>query len=158
MTTSVRTLLTPFPLQAEIIAHPARYKIVATGRRSGKTTLGIYRQVRLAEYPDMLLWWVAPTNSAAFLAWERFKLALAGKPHVKVSETRKRLVLPNGSQLWCKSAEEPVLERNDGSFAHMREERNIKKLITMIEEEKVCAVAEVEKLELYWHPGKFTTG
>lgn len=94
--------------------HEARYKIVATGRRSGKTTLGIYRQVWLMEHPDMLLWWVAPTNQAAFLAWERFKMAYAGDPTVKVSETRKRLVLPNGSQLWCKSAEEPDNLRGEG--------------------------------------------
>ena len=91
----------PYPLQADILWHPARFKIVATGRRSGKTTMGVYRTSRgLVEQPGQLAWWVAPTNQASFLAWERFKVAL-GDVATEISQTRKRLVLPNGSELWC---------------------------------------------------------
>jgi phage terminase large subunit-like protein len=61
-----------------------------------------------------VLWWVAPTNQVSFLAWERFKLALGGTDRVTVNETHRRIVLPNRSQIWCKSAEAPDNLRGEG--------------------------------------------
>lgn len=103
----------PYPLQAEIVQHPARWKVVATGRRSGKTTLGIYTLAKMMEYREMLCWWVAPTNQASFLAWERCRTVL-GAAATTIDVTRKRLVLPNGSAAWFKSAEQPDNLRGEG--------------------------------------------
>lgn len=108
----------PYPhlLQLDIILHPARYKVVATGRRSGKTTLGILRVCRILTFlDDVRCWWVAPTDQVSYLAWQRLKLALGDTAGgVGISETHRRIRLPNDSEIWCKSAERPDNLRGEG--------------------------------------------
>lgn len=119
----------PYPLQAEIVRHPARFKVVATGRRSGKTTLGVYRQCRVAlDYPGTLCWWVAPINATTNIAWRKFKEWL-GSAVVDKSETYKYLILGNGSEIWCKSADNPDNLRGEGVMdLTLDEAAHIKKL------------------------------
>lgn len=105
-------LPTPFPLQAEIISHPARFKVVATGRRFGKTTLGILLVVEMALRWEGVYWWVAPTYQIASIAWERLRALLGGCS--RVSEVHRRLDLPHGARIQCVSAQEPDHLRGEG--------------------------------------------
>lgn len=88
--------------------------MIATGRRSGKTTLGTYRTSRIAiDYAGSICWWIAPKFATADIAWRRFRLYLT--PVVSyVSEVRKMMVLVNGSEIWCKTAENPDNLRGEG--------------------------------------------
>ena len=110
---NVILLPTPYPLQVEILNSPARYKIVATGRRVGKTTTGkLYTSETVLTYPNVTTWWVAPTNTATNLAWNGFKTIFGGI--AEISETYKWMRLPNRSTIWCKSAELPDNLRGEG--------------------------------------------
>lgn len=65
--------LEAFELQRQIIEHPARFKVVRGGRRWGKTEGGVIWVVQKAmkwaqeraEYPDAILWWLAPVLTGA---------------------------------------------------------------------------------------------
>lgn len=123
----------PYNLQASIISSSARYKTVATGRRIGKTTLGTLNTSDMAlTYGGSAYWWVAPTNAAAFIAWERFKNILGDA--ADAGETKKRLILRNGSEIWCKSAEEPDNLRGEG-----------------IDHVTFDEAAYIKRLEYVWH-------
>ena len=48
------------PAQAAIYAHPARFKVIACGRRFGKTELG--KQLLLHHATNGgVTWWISPT-------------------------------------------------------------------------------------------------
>ena len=64
--------------QRRIAKHPARFKVVACGRRWGKTTLGMAMAVHEAVERRKRVWWVAPTYLMAFHPWLAFKQRLAG--------------------------------------------------------------------------------
>ena len=82
----------------EILKHPARHKTLATGRRWGKTHLGIYYMLRGRLYPDRQRWFVAPTyKQAKRVAWPVMKkihrtLGL----NVDYSETELSATFSNG--------------------------------------------------------------
>src|SRR5690606_11877389 len=61
--------------QRAIAGHPARFKVVACGRRWGKTTLGLALAVAHARQ-GRRVWWVAPTYRLAFQPWRTLKAAL----------------------------------------------------------------------------------
>lgn len=63
-------------------------------------------------FPGVTCWWVAPTNQASNLAWNGFKTIFGGV--AEISETYKWMKLPNGSMIWCKSAELPDNLRGEG--------------------------------------------
>ena len=62
--------------QRKIASSPARFKVVACGRRWGKTTLGMVMAVHHA-LSGYRVWWVAPTYLMAFYPWLAFKRRFA---------------------------------------------------------------------------------
>lgn len=101
--------------QAEIFAHPARYKVLACGRRWGKTRMGVAVAI------DQLLkahktMWVAPTHAVSRLAWAACKAALRpliSQGMVEVREAEKILRSGLGEVIF-KSAEKGNNLRGDG--------------------------------------------
>ncbi|MEO0565544.1 MAG: hypothetical protein AAF125_25780, partial [Chloroflexota bacterium] len=53
-------VLEPHPAQARILDHPARFRVVACGRRFGKTETGKLATVEAA-MTGQRCWWLAPT-------------------------------------------------------------------------------------------------
>lgn len=98
--------------QREIAHHPARFKVVACGRRWGKTTLGL-RMCALLAQRGRQVWWVAPTYSHSFQPWRILKRALFDKWVYKL-ESERFIELPGGGTLTVKSAEEPDSLRGVG--------------------------------------------
>lgn len=100
----------PHPAQRAIIASPARFRVAVTGRRFGKTHLGLHDLVdgalRRPRYP---FWYVAPSyRQAKMIAWPILKRWAAGplRPVVKaVVETELEVRFTNGGVVALKGAD-----------------------------------------------------
>lgn len=92
----------PHPGQEQILASKARFRVVACGRRFGKTELG-----KLALVCRFLqgarCWWLAPTMQMADQVWRDLKRTLTPLPEARVSEAAQRIDLPGGGLLAIRS-------------------------------------------------------
>lgn len=100
------------PDQCQIAEHAARFKVVACGRRWGKTTLGLWLAAGLARRGKRV-WWVAPTYGLAFHPWRTLKAALAEEWEAKL-ESARHIDLPGGGSVTVKSADGPDSLRGVG--------------------------------------------
>jgi hypothetical protein len=73
--------------QLSIALHPARFKVVACGRRWGKTSMGL-RMAQLAVQKNRQVWWVAPSYSLAFHPWLILKSAFKDQWELKLEAER----------------------------------------------------------------------
>lgn len=97
MPTLTIRLQRPHPRQAEILASPARFRVLACGRRFGKTTYGLHRLIRplLDGRP---VGWFAPSYKYLSEVWRDFHRAL--KPVIARSNaTEKRVELITGGSI-----------------------------------------------------------
>lgn len=91
------TLPRPHPRQAEILASPARFRVLACGRRFGKTVYGQHRLIRplLEGYP---CGWFAPSYKYLSEVWRDFQRDL--KPVIAASnKTERRIELITGGSV-----------------------------------------------------------
>lgn len=100
------------PDQQDIADHPARFKVVACGRRWGKTTLGLAMASEVAQAGGRV-WWVAPTYGLAFHPWRTLRLAHRDIWEAKL-ESERHIDLPGGGSLTVKSADDPDTLRGVG--------------------------------------------
>ena len=89
--------------QRKIAQHQARFKVLACGRRWGKTSLGMVLAAGHAR-AGQRVWWVAPTYSLAFDAWRTFKNHFEPQGAKKI-ESERHLDLPSGGSITVKSAD-----------------------------------------------------
>jgi hypothetical protein len=100
-----------YPRQAEILAHPARFKTAMLGRRTGKTVLGM-RWLCDGALAGEPVAWFAPGYKYAAEVWREFVSRLG--PIVKTkNEQEKRLELVTGGvlDLWTLDGEDPARGR-----------------------------------------------
>lgn len=92
----------PHTGQEAILRSKARFKVVACGRRFGKTEAG-----KLALVAHFLVggrcWWLAPTYQMASQVWRDLKAICAPVVQARVSEAERRIDLPNGGMLAIRS-------------------------------------------------------
>jgi len=93
--------------------HDARFKVVACGRRWGKTTLGVHIATKRAWGHGERVWWVAPTYALAFEVWRNFKRLLGPFWEHKL-EAERHIDLPGGGSITIKSADDPNALRGVG--------------------------------------------
>jgi len=93
--------------QKQIADHPARFKVLVSGRRFGKTTLAIRQLAYYARNPDTLCWYVAPSyRQAKQIAWVEIKKILGDLNWIKkVNEAELTLTLKNGSRICLRGAD-----------------------------------------------------
>lgn len=118
--TTVEILLpTPLPHQAEVLHNPARFKVLACGRRWGKTALGLMAVVDgqaagLGAVNGAAIWWVAPTyKTASNVIWPDLKRCLRNA-WVDKSEQDHAIYLPGGGSITVRSADNPDSLRGAG--------------------------------------------
>src|SRR3990167_5397610 len=105
--------------QQKVENYPARFKVLVCGRRIGKTHYGIYKCLKEAlENPGQIYWWIGPIFPISDIGWRLLKricgqLTNAGLP-IKVREDPRFVELPNGAQIWVKSADNPDSLRGEG--------------------------------------------
>ena len=90
------------PAQQEIAGAPERFRVVACGRRFGKTTVGLRAVFHHAQH-GMECWWVAPTYGNALQVW-RALCAEADPAGAAISQTERALDFPGGGALFVRSA------------------------------------------------------
>src|SRR3990167_1673158 len=87
---------------------PARFIVCICGRRFGKTVLGVWKCIRGAlEGPNRIYWWVGPNypEIQASRAWPILKGLVSQIPGSIILESDRCGILPNGSEIWIKSAD-----------------------------------------------------
>ena len=102
--------------QQTIVDHPARFKVVAAGRRFGKSYLSMNMMARTARYPKMNVWYVTTTYGAAKnIMWVPLKDRLRKLNWCKsFHEVAMVANLVNGSQIALKGTNNPDSLRGVG--------------------------------------------
>lgn len=94
-------------------ASRARFKVLAAGRRWGKTSLGVTLGLRTG-LEGGRAWWVAPTFPLAQVGWRVLKHLSRKIPRVEVREADRMVALPGGGEIQVKSADNPDSLRGAG--------------------------------------------
>lgn len=103
----------PHHIQAQILHAPARFKVVAAGRRFGKTELGKHLLLRAIEGTGKIGWWIAPTYNTAGQVWRDLANILAPL-EPEISAAQRRIDLPGGGYIAVRSAHNPDRLRGAG--------------------------------------------
>lgn len=91
--------------QQVIFESRARFRVVAAGRRFGKTVLGsVECLIEAFDNPGAVIWWVAPVSDQAKLA-KRQLIKMLPKDLYHLNNTSQTFTLVNGSTIYLKSAE-----------------------------------------------------
>ena len=117
--------------QREILDSPARFKVVAAGRRFGKSYASIAALAKHARFPMTKCLYIAPSyRMGKQIIWDDLKLFLREKRWTKkVNESELTITLVNGSQIMIRSADNPDSIRGIGvDFVVIDEAADIPKL------------------------------
>ncbi len=103
------------PNQFRVFKHPARFKVLACGRRWGKTRLGSVMTV-LSAMQNKRAWWVAPSYPMATYGWREIRQLALQIPGCVVRDGERLITFPNFSSGWVqiKSADDPDSLRGEG--------------------------------------------
>ena len=93
--------------QSRIFHDPARFVILAAGRRFGKTVLALVKIITKAlAVPKSKIWYVAPTyRQAEMIAWKMLFEMIPAELIAKKNEVRLEIVLINGAEISLKGAD-----------------------------------------------------
>jgi hypothetical protein len=97
--------------QTEVAHDPHRFKVVAAGRRWGKTILAGNLLYEAASQRQGQAWWVWPNFRVARPGW-RFLEDIATKvrkavPGVRINQTQQTVKLPGGGEIMIQTADDP---------------------------------------------------
>jgi hypothetical protein len=106
---------TPHEAQRAVVSSPARFRVVACGRRWGKTLLSSILVLEHAlTTPGSLSWWVAPVYSQTDIAFRMFLRNLPPQL-ITVNRAHKTIDLKStGSRVVFKSGDNPDTLRGEG--------------------------------------------
>lgn len=108
-------LYTPHTGQLALHDCRARFRVMACGRRFGKTLAATNELAKAAlEKPSSLNWWVAPTYRQTEIAFELLIDALQPVMKKEPNHTKMRIDLINNSVIECRSADRYENMRGDG--------------------------------------------
>ena len=95
--------------QKTIARDTSRFRVVAAGRRFGKTFLAIRELAFFARIPNKNIYYIAPTyRQAKTIVWEDLKKRLIELRWVKkINETDLRIDLVNGSRISLRGSDNP---------------------------------------------------
>jgi len=100
--------------QKEVWDSNARFKVVAAGRRFGKTVLGTAKiLVAATSKPKSVSLWVGPSHSQARMALDMIA-SLVPRQYREVNRTLSEIYFPNGSKIVFRSGERWDNLRGDG--------------------------------------------
>lgn len=102
----------PHPGQREVHESPARFKVLACGRRWGKTRLGVNECLDVAAHGGRA-WWVAPSYKMSEVGW-RPLARLATQAGGEVRKGERQIALANGGTVTVRSADNPDSLRGEG--------------------------------------------
>ncbi len=94
------------PGQKKVMASKARFKILACGRRWGKSFLCSTLCILRAN-DGQRCWWVAPTYEQGNIGWDMLLAVVTQIPSVKVALSTKTVTFPSGGSIQIRSADKP---------------------------------------------------
>jgi hypothetical protein len=97
-----------------ILKANARFKVVACGRRFGKTELAKLTLLETALRGGGQAWWLAPTYTMALQVWRDLKTTTQNISGTTISESEHRLTFPSGGSITIRSAHAPDNLRGAG--------------------------------------------
>lgn len=109
---ATRISVKPHPGQAEVHNNPARFRVLACGRRWGKTRLGVNECLDVAASGGRA-WWVAPNYKMSRVGWR--PLSKIGR--LIGADVRKgdlQITMPGGGEITVRSANDPYSLRGEG--------------------------------------------
>jgi len=111
----VRIKYSPHEGQLKFHNSKARYKILVTGRRWGKTIAGTNEVIKQCCEKAGAIWWVvAPIYSQTQKCWRTIMQYLPKELIKKINRSERFIELLNGSVIWFKSADHPDSLRGEG--------------------------------------------
>lgn len=102
----------PHPGQTIVHSHPARFKVLAAGRRWGKTRLGVNECLDVASQGGRA-WWVSPSYKTGEVGWRPLR-RIGGKIGAEVRKVDRQINLPGGGFVQVRSADDPDSLRGEG--------------------------------------------
>lgn len=102
----------PHKGQALVHNDPARFKVLACGRRWGKTRLGVNECIQVAAAGGRA-WWVAPTYRMTEVGWRPLR-QLATRLGWQVRLGDRQVLVPNGGEVSIRSADNYDTLRGEG--------------------------------------------
>lgn len=108
----LRIDVSPHPQQAEVHEHPARYKVLACGRRWGKTRQGVNECLDVAVRGGRA-WWVAPSYKMSEVGWRPLR-QMGARIGATVRLGDRQILLPSGGEVAVRSADDPDSLRGEG--------------------------------------------
>ena len=101
------------PNQRVVAENKARYRVLATGRRWGKSRLG--SALCVAEgLKGGRAWWVAPSYKVAAVGWRMIRRLASKVPGVNTLRGERMVELPGGGSVQVRSADDPDSLRGEG--------------------------------------------
>lgn len=102
------------PNQKKILKSGRRFRVVAAGRRFGKTTVGQHAIIAAAFEDGKTCWWLAPTYAMSSQVWRDIKAICRNLPGMNISETEQRIDFHSGGSLSIRSTHLPDNLRGAG--------------------------------------------
>lgn len=112
-TKEVEIQATMHPAQAEIHRSQARFRVLAAGRRFGKTRLGVFECFDVASQGGRS-WWVSPSYKMSNVGWRPIRRLAAQIPGAEVRKVDRQVILPGGGEISVRSADNPDSLRGEG--------------------------------------------
>ena len=97
--------VSPHEGQHAVHSDPARFKVLASGRRWGKTRLGVNECLDYASQGKRA-WWVAPSYKMGAVGW-RPLMRIGSKIGAEVRRGDRQVLLPHGGEVCVRSADDP---------------------------------------------------
>lgn len=101
------------PRQHEVAEHPARFRVLACGRRWGKTRLGAALCIAVALRGGRA-WWVAPSYPISTVGWRLIKRLGGQVPNSDKREVERMIEFPGNGWVQVRSAHDPDSLRGEG--------------------------------------------
>lgn len=101
------------PTQAAVAGDPARFRVLAAGRRWGKSRLGSALCVA-AGLRGQRAWWVAPTYKLAAVGWRMIQRLSGPIPGAEPRLVDRQITYPGGGEVTVRSADDPNSLRGEG--------------------------------------------
>tara|TARA_R100001594_G_scaffold22240_1_gene43003 strand:- start:3225 stop:4436 length:1212 start_codon:yes stop_codon:yes gene_type:complete len=93
--------------QKEVINNKARFRVLISGRRFGKTFLAINELARFARFPNKKVWYIAPSyRQAKSICWVDLKdRIIKHKWDLKINDSDLSILLKNNSSISLRGAD-----------------------------------------------------
>lgn len=101
------------PGQLEVHNNPARFKVLAAGRRWGKTRLGVNECIGVA-VDGKRAWWVSPSYKTSEVGWRPLRQLTRKIPGTEIRLADRMVIFPGGGFVAVRSADNPDSLRGEG--------------------------------------------